>query len=851
MPPPVSSSSHAANLSRLRDDLQLEADPPTHTLADDAFYDPPGPRWLDGASYLVHDHDDSDDYIIEEEEEDEDEDHELDEAMPDIRGSFFDPSSAHNALADAAANTQQSRASRDASLLAGRLSLASQISAIERRYNSAEQGPQQQQQPLRQPYSDADSFVHGDHTWPSSENWSARAPLPLHTQTESYRTGAAHSLRRTAGLSSTLRRAQPRARQPLPVAANDGLRPRSASPGTGAGSSGQIAEMSGPNAARTEEDLYNAEYTGWAPGTSTSEHQRPTLNTLRAMARGHRPAVEDVQSSEAQASPERTTAMSQLERRYWAEQERQRRQQAIGAAEQTAARRWDRAARSSIWSPPNNVPVDINGNPIDAEANGQLPSPRSIIYNRPAEQRSAQRADVYDLHRDLEEMRDEVNGVTALNRRARREMQRARRTQPDEIRRDELRRGLYDLHRDRHADAPVSNESTRRNLEEGIKYLGRLRDCETPEEAYRAAEEDGLIVDGRSACDLADFIFDSKVVEKTPWTSWLLPGTRFSGFQHAVTVSALPSYTAANTSAHSQPLRIRHPIDYMHASRIPTATASSNPNSSTYRPSWIESVMQRDRHAGATQNHGPRDSRGSPPSSIPSSLLNPSILASPTSSASQSHSHVRQENEDTWPVKVTITSIDYEKCTLTGTMEAMNVPNKQNPANSSLHNSPNDTSNNRIDQTTITTFLEGEIIDLNTHSLETRGFNADSVVDSTYWRRLEPFKTLGDKEVASKLVSSKWLRSKIGQEWVLMRWKGKRRGHAAMGSPVANSIAEKCFVTPSDAGMGLTISGFYYISLQRSTGKIEGLYYDPQSSPYQHLCLEPTRARQFSTYKFQ
>jgi hypothetical protein len=61
---------------------------------------------------------------------------------------------------------------------------------------------------------------------------------------------------------------------------------------------------------------------------------------------------------------------------------------------------------------------------------------------------------------------------------------------------------------------------------------------------------------------------------------------------------------------------------------------------------------------------------------------------------------------------------------------------------------------------------------------------------------------------------------------------------------------ERCFVTPSDAQSGLTISGFYYVSLRRSDGHIEGLYYDPLSTPYQYLSLMPEK-RMFPAYEFQ
>ena len=41
------------------------------------------------------------------------------------------------------------------------------------------------------------------------------------------------------------------------------------------------------------------------------------------------------------------------------------------------------------------------------------------------------------------------------------------------------------------------------------------------------------------------------------------------------------------------------------------------------------------------------------------------------------------------------------------------------------------------------------------------------------------------------------------------------------------------------AQWGLTISGFYYVALHRQTGRIDGLYYDPGSQPYQSLRMAP------------
>jgi hypothetical protein len=43
----------------------------------------------------------------------------------------------------------------------------------------------------------------------------------------------------------------------------------------------------------------------------------------------------------------------------------------------------------------------------------------------------------------------------------------------------------------------------------------------------------------------------------------------------------------------------------------------------------------------------------------------------------------------------------------------------------------------------------------------------------------------------------------------------------------------------AQAQWGLTISGFYYVALHRQSGRIEGLYYDSRSQPYQSLKMRP------------
>lgn len=127
-----------------------------------------------------------------------------------------------------------------------------------------------------------------------------------------------------------------------------------------------------------------------------------------------------------------------------------------------------------------------------------------------------------------------------------------------------------------------------------------------------------------------------------------------------------------------------------------------------------------------------------------------------TSNRRRYFADTRDEN---WPVKVTIHNINYEDMTLSGTMEAYNIPDKTSPTHDAH----------------IVTFLEGEIIDFSTHSLETKNFKADAEIDSTYWRELQPFKDLSEGQMIESLVSRKWITEELAKGWILMRWKGEFR----------------------------------------------------------------------------
>ena len=362
----------------------------------------------------------------------------------------------------------------------------------------------------------------------------------------------------------------------------------------------------------------------------------------------------------------------------------------------------------------------------------------------------------------------------------------------EEQQQEELRlRWHTESHRQRHTDIPSTEPpGQKRWLDEAIKYLERLRFCESYQESLSSAAAGGFVRGEFFSHNYEDFILDTTTIEPPPESSWLRVGGVFSGSQHAAGGSSLPPYYVQSQSENT---------------------------ASTRGPPISRSMLRlTDRSSTTTATRIPR-------STYASSLS----TTSPTCPL---------EGDERWPVKVTIHSIDYSSMTLSGTMEAFNVPDKSSPTRES----------------SITTFLEGEIIDFNTYTLETKSFNADPRVDGTYWRKLPPFKELTDDEMVRNLVSKRWLSEELGMKWILMRWKGKNQQSTQLLQPYINRshLKEKCFVTPSDAQSSLTISGFYYISLRRADGHVEGLYYDPSSTPYQHLSLIPEK-KTFPTYEFR
>lgn len=239
----------------------------------------------------------------------------------------------------------------------------------------------------------------------------------------------------------------------------------------------------------------------------------------------------------------------------------------------------------------------------------------------------------------------------------------------------------------------------RRRIDDAIKYLGKLHLCESDQEGQETAEDEGFDPKECSPIHPQDFLVNTQLVPPPPESSWLKVGAVLSGTQHGASPSSLPSYTP-----------LMPPSIYRSRTR--------NPHFGSLPPRTMSPVHQ----------HPPANMDG------------PALL-----------------EEERWPVTVNIHSIDYDDMTLTGTMEAFNVPDKSSPTKVS----------------SITTYLEGEIIDFNKFTLETKSFKADTRVDGMYWRKLPPFKDLSDDEaMIRRLLSTGWLREELMTKWILMRWKG-------------------------------------------------------------------------------
>lgn len=248
-------------------------------------------------------------------------------------------------------------------------------------------------------------------------------------------------------------------------------------------------------------------------------------------------------------------------------------------------------------------------------------------------------------------------------------------------------------------------------LRETIKYLERVRTSSSISESIETALKGGVVQYDhlKRAYNDSDFILDTSFINPPVPSSWLRPGAVFSGSQKAVN----------SIAGHSLDM-LSHRVSQPAESSVDDSTTRISVSTSSGRRYWANDV---------------------------------SLSPFPNN-----HHQSQSSKHELWPVKVTIHSVDYSAMTLTGTMEAYNIPDKTSPTRDAH----------------IVTFLEGEIIDLNAHSLETTSFQADADIDCTYWRELRPFRGLADDQMTKKLLSKKWVTDELNKNWILMRWKGRQ-----------------------------------------------------------------------------
>lgn len=373
-------------------------------------------------------------------------------------------------------------------------------------------------------------------------------------------------------------------------------------------------------------------------------------------------------------------------------------------------------------------------------------------------------------------------------------------------------------------------------LEQTVKYLSRIRYAETMDDSLNHALDAGFLSKDYFCMQYADFLTDTCAIPPPAETSWLAPGAVLSGCQHATSVAA--TMPASGTTSSTNQFSVYDPSGT-------TALSSLAPPTRPWLANSYTTPRSRSSHV--------------PPESGPA----------------------QTPQTDRWPVKVTIHEVDWEKMSLSATMEAYNVPSHPHP-----HQTLNEATQQYTRTSSITTYLEGEILDFNQHTLLTESFKSNAGNDATYWRKLPPFANMSDEEVVKALTSRKWYREVLNKEYVLMRWKERcfvkslhnstsdpppmsstytsTHTHSShqpqqpfnpyrlVRDPTTNSLQVEITSLPpplhgadhndmehatfDDSGCGLTISGFYYVCLNRADGGVNGLYFDPQSSPYQ--CLE-------------
>lgn len=241
---------------------------------------------------------------------------------------------------------------------------------------------------------------------------------------------------------------------------------------------------------------------------------------------------------------------------------------------------------------------------------------------------------------------------------------------------------------DQPADRPSSSKGF---VENALKYISALRECTSYEEALSIAIDHGFGTKEFFSDKQDDFINDLSELDPLSATSWLQPGAVFEGYQYASNPHAGVAQRAAAVTAHVEQINPNFP---------------NTPTSPT---------MGLDNPPGPTRD-----------ASFDAARPWLSHQFTPPSSAQGKQN---EPHHDNWRVRVALYGIDTEKMTLQGTMEAYDVP--QHPM--SLANTSRHADRPKPGKRTkpITTYVDGHIIDLRTHSLLTPAPPASKNANST------------------------------------------------------------------------------------------------------------------------
>lgn len=285
----------------------------------------------------------------------------------------------------------------------------------------------------------------------------------------------------------------------------------------------------------------------------------------------------------------------------------------------------------------------------------------------------------------------------------------------------------------RYRDLDSYNTVSLPYVQEAIRYLDRLRNIDAYNHPPEVQGKLHLLQRRSSA-----FVKNCISIAPQISCSWLHPGLSFEGSQHAT------------HPPKDFDLRRRHVHHHHHGLGRRLAGHDSVFTNLRRRDPQFSLFSSGDVYWSAAPDTFDNMGDDSSPSRRPSD--------DGASDSPDTEQNTTSDRSEHWPVKVTIHDINYRNMTLCGTMEAYNIPDKPLTNQNGTH---------------IVTFLEGEIVDFNRHSLRTRNFNANLEIDANYWHSLEPFKDMTDEEMMENLLNEEYMKKRLGEKYLLMRWKGK------------------------------------------------------------------------------